>query len=495
MEEKEIVNEEKKPNERKFLKNFFLVLVCNVVSVIAGVFVGFVIPKIMGVTEYGYYKTFTLYSSYIGILHFGFIDGIYLKFAGKEYDELDKLKFRTYTRFLFMMEALATLVVIAISFFLFSTSYFLVIMFVGINILATNVITYFEFITQITMLFKRTTIRNIIRCLFNIVAVTILFLLYKYNSVVIYNYYYVIITLGVNYALALWYIMSYRDIVFGKSYKFKEIKDELFYFFKVGIPLLLSNLVVQMIFIVDQQFVNIAFDIDTYSRYAFAYNMINLITVATTALSTVLYPTLNRMKEETITNNYSKINSYLLIFVAFCLIAYYPLVLIVNHFLTDYVESLNTFVIILPGVMISSSISVVKYNCYKTFGKVNNYFLKSISVLALAVLADLIVYLIFKNTASISIVSIIVLLVWYMLAELYFIRKYKVHWIKNICYLLLILGGFYGASFIPNIFLAGGAYIIYYIVITLILFYQEIDNAIKSLKNKKQRKEDIQEAN
>ena len=111
---------------KKFLKNIIIVLISNIISVISGVLIGFLIPKMMGVSEYGYYKTFTLYSSYIGILHFGFTDGIYLKFAGKKYEELDKEKFRTYTKFLFIMEAIITVLVMAGSFIFFGTNYFLV---------------------------------------------------------------------------------------------------------------------------------------------------------------------------------------------------------------------------------------------------------------------------------------------------------------------------------------------------------------------------------
>ena len=281
----------------------------------------------------------------------------------------------------------------------------------------------------------------------------------------IYNYVYVVITLSITYILAVWYVITYRDIVFGKCGKFSDEKRELKYFFKVGVPLLLANLIGQILFVVDQQFVNLAFDNDTYAVYAFAYNMINLITVATSAISVVLYPTLKTLNADSITRNYSKINSYLLIFVALCLAVYYPLVLIVTQYLPKYVEALPIFLIILPGVLISSSIAVVKYNCYKTFNKINNYFVKSLIILCIAILADLAVYFIFGTTQSISIVSIGVLFIWYIVVEAYFIRAYKVSWIRNLLYIVLILGGFYGISFIPSIYGAFGAYIGYFLVV------------------------------
>ena len=478
-----------KEDRKRFLGNVLIVLLSNVFSVVSGVLIGFIVPKMMGVTEYGYYKTFTLYSSYVCVLHFGFIDGIYLKFAGKKFEELDKERFRTYTRFLFLIESIITLLVAFSSLFFIGTNLFLIILFVSLNILATNIVTYYEFITQITMRFKRTTIRNVIRCSFNILSVAVMFLLYRYCNVVIYNYTYAIITLSINYILAIWYIITYWTITFGKSTKMLDEKGEIISFFKIGIPLLLSNLVAQLVFIVDQQFVNIAFDVDTYSVYAFAYSMIGLITIATNAVSVVLYPTLKTISEDSITRNYSRINAWLLMFVALCLISYYPLVIIVTNYLQKYIGSLPTFLIILPGVMISSSISVIKYNCYKTFGKINNYFIKSVTILIIAIIADLIVFFIFKDTKSISIVSIFVLLAWYIIIELYFIRAYKVKWIKNLLYLVLIIIGFYGISFVPNIFLAMSIYFVFYLMVTFTLYFEEIKLLLTNIKERKNAKQ------
>lgn len=484
-EKTEIINSHSTITHNRFFKNVAIVLISNIISMVSGILIGFIIPKIMGVSEYGYYKTFTLYSSYIGLLHFGFIDGIYLKFAGKKFEDLDKEKFRTYTRFLFLMEGIITVLVVGISFFFFGSTYFLIIFFVGLNIFATNIISYFEFISQITMRFKITTARNIIRCCLNIISVLGLYLLSIFKDLVVYNYIYVSIVLSITYLLALWYVFTYRNILFGKGRKFGEEKKEIFCFFKVGVILLMSNLVSQLVFVVDQQFVNIAFDNDTYSLYAFAYNMISLITIATSAISAVLYPTLKTIDKESIAKNYSRINSYLLIFAAACLAAYYPLLLIVNYFLSQYVDSLQTFLIILPGVLISSNISVVKYNCYKAFGKITNYFVKSVIVLALAIVADLIAYYLFKNTASISMVSISILLIWYMLVELYFVRNFKVRWIRNFFYIILIIAGFYGISFIPNAFVAFGVYLAFFVTSTIIVYYSTIRDLLRKFKDRK----------
>lgn len=482
LEKSEENKEQPQQSKQKFLKNLFFVLFSNALTVLSGTLVGFVIPKIMGITDYGYYKTFTLYSSYIGLFHFGFIDGIYLYFAGRRYESLDKEKFRTYTRFLFFIEFIVTIIALGISLCFLSTGNALVFVLVALNILALNMTTYFEFISQITMRFKQLSFRSIVKCVLTIISVVTLFLMYKYLEYKVGYIVYISIILGINYLLALWYIFSYKEIVFGKSNKIREELPIIKKFFVVGIPLLIANLIGQLIFLIDQQFVNLLFDKDTFGLYAFAYNLVSLVSIATSAISTVLYPTLRQMNNETIKAKYSVINSYLLIFVTLCLIIYFPLDLFVRNVLEEYTGSLDTFKIIFPGIVISSSITVIKYNCYKTFGLIKNYFCKSLFILALAVVLNTIVYFIFKTTNAISVVSIVVLLVWYLVVEFYFIKHYNIKWVKNLIYLLLMISSFYLVTLIENIIISGSIFLVIWVLITGILYFKELKNLKKTFR-------------
>ena len=45
----------------------------------------------------------------------------------------------------------------------------------------------------------------------------------------------------------------------------------------------------------------------------------------------------------------------------------------------------------------------------------------------------------YKTTASISIASIITVMFWYLYAEYFFVRKYKVKWKRNLIYILTIM--------------------------------------------------------
>ncbi|CAM3223398.1 hypothetical protein [Lentilactobacillus buchneri] len=75
-------------NQKTIVKNLIMVLLSNTLILLSSIVVGLIIPKILGVTNYGYYKIFTLYAGYTSLLHFGFLDGILLKHGDKDFNEL-----------------------------------------------------------------------------------------------------------------------------------------------------------------------------------------------------------------------------------------------------------------------------------------------------------------------------------------------------------------------------------------------------------------------
>ena len=58
-------------DNKKTISDIIKVSLSNFLKLLAGILTGFLLPKILNITDYGYYKTFTLYISYVGIFHFG----------------------------------------------------------------------------------------------------------------------------------------------------------------------------------------------------------------------------------------------------------------------------------------------------------------------------------------------------------------------------------------------------------------------------------------
>ena len=46
--------------------------------------------KLIGVEKYGYWQLYLFYTSYVGFFQLGWNDGIYLRYGGEDYNNLDK---------------------------------------------------------------------------------------------------------------------------------------------------------------------------------------------------------------------------------------------------------------------------------------------------------------------------------------------------------------------------------------------------------------------
>lgn len=455
----------------KVLKNIIKVISSNIVTIASGIAVSFLLPKIISLSDYGFYKTFTLYFGYLGVLSLGVIDGIVLRYGEKDYTELDREKFRSYFIWYFIFHAIVTALILSAAFVTGVPEYRFIILFLGLNLIPANLIGYFQQISQITQRFKEYSARKILQSLCNVLFVFLLFLLCRHEFVVTYRHY-LWGLLAINLLLLVWYIVTYRSIIFGPHAKLKASFPEVISLAKEGFPLLVANLCSTLLLSLDRQFVNVLFDNEAYATYAFAYSILSLITVATSAISIVLYPVFKRADKEVLKRNYGLIQSVLLIFMFLAMLVYFPLVLFIGWFLPQYTPSLPIFRIILPSLAISAAITVVMHNYYKVFGKSTAFFKKSVVALVVSFASNAVAYLVFRSEAAISIASVFSLAVWYLdtgrgLATLCGTNR------KSTLYMFLMCVLFYAATWVPNIWIGLAVYFAGLVLVSVLFFYQD----------------------
>ena len=146
--------EQKNLSRKQFSIDLLLVLLSNLITLAGSIVSGMLIPKIMGVEEFSYYNIYTLYLTYTSLLHFGFVDGILLKFAGRDYSSLVGERFRAYSRFYIRFQSVTAALLIAAALLFLPPSHKLVFVFIGLNMLSLNIISYYQYISQDTMRFK-----------------------------------------------------------------------------------------------------------------------------------------------------------------------------------------------------------------------------------------------------------------------------------------------------------------------------------------------------
>ena len=475
-------------NHSSFFKSTFLVTVSNIVLLLAGLLSGFLIPKILGVNDYGMFKTFSLYTSYTSFFQLGFINGIYLKYGGKDLGELDIKKFRLFFKVFFFLELAISLVAIGISFIWIGTETFQIMGVVIAFSFSNNLTTYFQLISQTTQRFKEYSIRLIVQSGLKLILISVFFVLYILNLNSLINYiFYTFLYVLIFAILLIWYLFTYRSIVFGESAKLsdRQNRKDVFSLFAIGFPLLIADFTVTLVYNAGHQIVNWFLPLSEFSYFSLAYTFANLVSVLVNAVSTILYPTLKRASEQKL-KSFFQPGVLSLLTTSFLLISlYFPGALIIQKFLPAYTNSISILKIIFPGTAISIVINIFIQNYYKTLNKNWLYFWICLGLLAGSVGLDFIFLYSFHSSAAIAWASVITIFVWFVISQIYFVKKYNIKIFRTCLYALFESGTFYLACFFFDSLLQGFlCYIFLFLLSTLCFFPKEIFALIKKADEK-----------
>jgi len=470
---------------KKFFNSIFNVLMSNMMIVLSGIISGFLLPKLLGVTDYGYYKIFNLYITYIVFFDLGIANGIYLLYGGYELKDLPKRKFRFYFKVLFSIQLIALLGITIFALASLQKEYRFIFLMVGIYLLVNNIANYFEKISIMTGEFKAVVKRNVLKSILNIVIVFILWWFIHNGVNIQYFKIYTALFVILYSILAIQYSYSYRSLIVGETASFIEEKNTLLHIIKIGMMLLLADMIANLILTLDRQFVSLLFDVDTYSIYSFAYSMLRIVILAVSAISSVLYPTLKRMTSEEMKASYGYSVAIVGMIAFACQLTYYPLCIIVKWFLPNYSASLPIFRVLFPSITINSIISMIMVNHYKALQKQKIYFVFSAMTLIAAALLNVLAYFITQNPIGFSVASVITMFFWYVISDAYLVKKYGTSTSKYLLYLLINTFGFYLISgFFKNYFCGLGVNILFFGVICGSLYHNEVKKILLQFKRK-----------
>lgn len=463
-------------------KNFLLVVFSRMATLASGVLVGFLLPKMLSISGYGYYKVFTLYATYTALLHFGFVDGLLLKIAGKDYSELDPLKMRAYTRFFIGFESIVSVALMVFGGLFATGEIRFVVVMLAINMLCVNVTTHYQFISQAVQRFAEYSAKNFLVAVFKLLFVGALFGLYLYKDAIISYRIYLLGLNALDFSIMIWYVVFYREITFGKGEPFGAVKRDILGIFKTGIVLTLAYQVSHLVLVLDRQFVNLLFSTETFAEYSFAYNIVSLISTMISSLSIVLLPMLKQSSAELIKVSYKKSAGVVSVAAAAGLLCYFPLVKFTAWFLPNYQVSIKYIAIVLPVLLFTSVITVVMFTISKVLDMNFDYFKDCCIVLGLGIVTNTVAYILFKSPESISYASLLVAIIWFLISGFRLKRKIQIGTHKEFFYLLLISCGFLLiAGFIRDCLAGFLVYAVLLLILTAIFYASSIRSMMREV--------------
>lgn len=457
--------------DKKLSKGIAVVFFTNIISLVFNLLINFLLPKYLNVENYAGIKTFQLYSSYVGLLHLGYVDAVYLRYGGKELTRKISASFSTNLSTMRIFQIVVTAIVLIISIF---TRNPLLCLF-ALSIFPVNMASYYKCLYQATGEFslygRIMTISTIMLFLANIVSI------FAFRTK---NYLYLVFAYVIIYFL-VWMVLEKQ---FYSSYNVERPSQifsltELIDCIKKGIFLTVGNLASLFLSSMDRWFVKLLLDVVDFAQYSFAVSVQGFLNIAITPVTTTMYNYFCRERNvEKITYTYEMI----CVFSTMLASAFFAVKFVLQYYLQNYLGSTEVIALLFGAQIFSVIINSVFVNLYKAEGRQRDYFIKLVAVLILGFLMNVFFYRIFSNKEGFALATLISTIVWFIISILDF-RKLKIS-INSILFvsfqlIVLILVGIKLHAVLGLV-----VYLVFEVVFGFIFMKKSITEAIKMVHNK-----------
>lgn len=440
-------------------KGIALILIANLINLVISLVNGFVLPKYLSVDCYALIKTYTLYSTYAGFFHLGYLDGMYLKYGGRDILSVSSKEYGTDFWNVTFMQVIVSILLLIVG-FIFND--FIIKVF-AIGLLLRNICSCFQMFFQATGEFKLYSSALNYGTIFSFVISIILVFIIKTDNAKLY--------IGAQVFASL-VVTLYLGILLNKKIQYlNQIRLSKFIFvenIKQGFVLMIGNFSNNLFTSIDRWFVKILMTTFHFAAYSFAVSIDSLITVFITPLYITLY---NTFCKDHSPLRIVKIKKIVLMW-GFVIISFaYPAKYVVEHYLPKYEESTSLVFILFATQVFYAVIKGVYVNYFKALQRQKQYFWQIMMMLIIAIVSGLSLYFIFKSMMSLAIAALITAIIWLVVNE---IRFPEIRFsIKDWGYIVFLLGIYIVSGLYFSTLIGLVVYAIAFLVFSLIFMKQQ----------------------
>ncbi len=348
-------------NVRETAKNASVAFLAQGVSMLLSVIQSLIVPKLLGVAEYGYWQLFIFYIGYVGFFHFGLNDGVYLIKGGESRKQIDRSSVRSQFAFSLVFETLIALcvVIVSMSIELVPDRRFVAVC-AAIFLVIQNAASYLMYVLQ-AMNETRLSSYSTIVARFSFLI--LLGLLISIGSstfrpfVVAY-----IASVVLQLAYCIWHCQDILSASFsGWTIAAKESVESI----RVGSKLMLANIASQLILGVLRLAIDAKWGVETFGKLSLSLSLVNFFLAFVTQAAMVLFPALRQSNEEEVRSFYMHARDVLgLAFPAIYLL-YFPMVWLLIRWLPAYADSLRYFAYLIPICVFDSKMNITCTTLFK----------------------------------------------------------------------------------------------------------------------------------
>ena len=369
----------------------------------------FLIPPLVSVEDFGYWRLFMLYGSYAGFLHLGLSDGALLRWAGKP---LEKFHHEITPSLTFLFWQLLALIVPACLIIALAVSSPMKVIGIATLIFALimNLWTLLQYGLQAARHFSTVAIAT--------VAPTGVFLILT----VVLNlrrapgFRGLIVLYCVSWAGALLYLwlrlkpLEASDVPVSR---WPLVKSCIL----LGWPVVLANGGFSLVQSADRLAVSSVLPIYDFAQYSLASSMMFIPVTAIAAVYRVFFSHVAAVEHEGRSKVYAHASRFLLLAWSLLLPYYFFLEIIVRRFLHKYLAALPVAGILLLGVIFLAGIQVLHMSFAYIYGKQRQFLFLTVGALILSFSVGLFTAFYYRSLTAVAGGQVIVLAIWWLTNE------------------------------------------------------------------------------
>lgn len=440
------------------------------VVLVLNVLVSLVIPRFFTVSDFDFWQLFVFLASYGGFLHLGLNDGIYLRFGGECFANLDHKILGTELRIsVFLQLLVGGGIVVASVFFVDDRMRIFILLLAVVYSILSNVFMFLGLLFQATNQIEIFSRSKIIYSTLLIGAI-IFMLVSGFASLSLLIFLYIFAR-----GIALFYLVFWgREIVFSKSQVASSVVAELIGNIKIGFSLMLAITMGTFILGVGRLLIDSHWGLAAFGQVSFALLLTKLFLVFVNQVSYVLFPVLRRSEVDKRREFYILARSLLVLILPVLLFSYVPLQIFVRTWIPAYEGSLEFMVFFLPLCLFEGKMQMLSNTYFKIFRRERHLLKINFFCVVLSAFLCLVGIFIFASLVVVVKFMVISLVVRSILAEIYFAKQFGVSLLASLflelCLALAFVVSFSTLRSLVAMLVFGLAYGIYFTLHRKFLF-------------------------
>ena len=396
----------------KVIKDIFRVSTSTIVGTGSSFLVNFMLPIVLSLQGYGQYQTYITYLGFTYLLNFGFNDGIYIKYGGKDIGEVNNAEVQSEHNFIVLFQTIV---------FIFSAIYALyrsdlILLFFFIVSFFDAIANYQGNLLKATGNFKEFSNGNILKSIFYILLLIVGIFVFKITDFRIY--------IMINILSSI-FLMCYFEIFFFKKIRFMKVVNlwDQISIFKVGVIILISNASLTFVGNIGRIVANSTYPSEIFAQYAFQNSLLNLMLILANAIGMVFYNIISKKNDVYLMKIINTISLYIGVVAGLGFFIIKAIILSIMSKYTDSLSILSITFISLPYILVSKMLIA---NLYRAKVASRKYLIDSISYASLSTLFVFSAHLISNSLEIIALSTTVCYILWF-----FYTTSFKFNYLKQ----------------------------------------------------------------